>query len=432
MVHLRRAPAPFRRRHALRALFVAAGFVGCSFPLERTAGLSDGEIRFAPRRADGSLAEGAVAAVTGSARVTALRADRRGDDDAFVLAGLVPGRFIVRVSEDEDGDGVAERGAFVQAALAEAPVKKNLSDGCTGTPPPVVTSVILGDVPLADTGAVDVTFQILESAGGAPRGLLDGEAARVVLWRDLGGTATALEGSAPAAADGSATLAGVIPGTVRVAVFVFNTAEGPGKPTFFGGGQVDVTAGASAALDLLADEPARVDAGGTLRQRTTPVQLEAQWSVADAPEVGVVQASFTVPHGGADIVPPVALGARLDEDNRALVVDAPIGVVDLLLTSETEGVSDGALLGVVVVPAADGASAVLAPVELPVLADFCVVPGGAAGARDCDHDGVLADDDDDDDADGQADADEPEGCLGPGLGTDRDGDELCEPIEDPS
>lgn len=429
------ARPPSRRRHALRALVLSGAFVGCTFPLDRTVGLSDGQIRFTPRRPDGSLAERATAAVAGSPRVTSLRVDRRDDDDAFVLGGLVPGRWTVRVTEDDDGDGIAERGAFVQTSLEEAPVPKNLTDGCTGTPAPVVTTVLLGDVPLDDTGSVDVTFQVVDGVGPTARALVDGEAARVVLWRELEGVTGALENSAAAAPDGSARLEGVVPGSVRVAVFVFPVADGPGKPTFFGAGTVEVGAGAAAALDLVADQPARVDAGqGGEDQRTSPIQLEPQWSLADASGVDVVQASFTVPHGGADVVTPEDLALRLDEENPAFIVDAPIGVVDLLLTSATDGVSDGAFLGLVVAPPGGAAVGSSVVVEMPVLVDFCAAGGddGQGGKRDCDHDGVLTDDDEDDDGDGQPDADEPERCRGPGLGADRDGDTLCEPVEDPS
>ena len=37
----------------------------------------------------------------------------------------------------------------------------------------------------------------------------------------------------------------------------------------------------------------------------------------------------------------------------------------------------------------------------------------------------------DDDGDGQPDVTEPPKCFGPAVGTDFDGDDLCEPAEDP-
>jgi hypothetical protein len=116
--------------------------------------------------------------------------------------------------------------------------------------------------------------------------------------------------------------------------------------------------------------------------------------------------------------------------------------------------------------------AILGPVELPEFADPC---DDGKGGRDCDHDGLpglalpanpldasdpvyqqyktcaaeCADKlgpalvgatctvdnkkfDCDDDGDGQPDVTEDPACLGPGLGTDWDGDGLCEPNADPS
>jgi hypothetical protein len=389
-----------------RGVVLASLFVACNPPLDRTAGLEDGQIRFTPRRADGALAERATVEVNGGWRVTQIQATHDDDDDAFLLSGLVPGPWLFRVVEDDDGDGVPERGAWVDTTVALAPVPKSLTDGCTGQPRDVVTSQLLGDVTLADTGGIDVTSDV-------PAGL----EAFAVAWRDVGGYATSVEAMA-SLVDGAGTLRGVVAGPVHVAVFAYDPAVGPGRPSVFGTKDLDVDGQTAAAVDLA--ESAQTDGA----PRTTPVQLEAVWNLPDPAKVTIPQV-FATRTDGSDPTVPDDTGFLLDEDGRALVTDLPIGVLDISLTSATEGASDGLFRRAVVVPG----GAPIGPVEMPLLADPCLVPIEGDDVSDCDRDGLLSADDPDDDGDGQPDADEP-ACTGPGLGTDFDADDACAPAND--
>lgn len=421
-----------------RALALCALFVGCAFEPVRTAGLGDGEIHAVAVRSDGAPASNALVSLQGSARVTTA-----GADGSFVLAGLVPGTWFVRITEDDDGDGAPERGAHVPVEIRRAGVPKNLSDGCAGAPKDVVTSVLLGDVLLADAGALVGSVTLDQDGGGA---LGPDERARVVVWRDLDGYATQIEAAAGVDVNGSYRIEGVLPGPVHVAAFVFDVALGSHAPKLFAVGDVEVAAG-EALLNLVV---------GADAARTVAAQLELQWTLPEPAAVDIVQASFTGAGGahdlGFDVTP-----YTVQESVRSLVYDLPVGVVDVLLTSATSGAADGLLRGAVVVPES---TAVLGPVELPLLADPCAIDG----VRDCDRDGVpglplpSSDDDPawaacknacqgafgaggaralcdtldcDDDGDGQPDVTEPARCLGPGVGTDLDADDLCEPAEDP-
>lgn len=425
-----------------QGLVLASAFAGCVFPTDRTDGLGDGEIHARALRADGQPASAALVSLPGSSRVTAAA-----EDGTFVLMGLVSGRWLVRVIEDENGDGAADRAAYVPVDLTRAPVPKNLSDGCAGAAVNVVTSVLLGDVTLEDTGAISGTVRLDGGALGAD------ERARVVIWREVEGYATPIEASAGVDLNGDYRIDGVLPGIVHVAAFVFDALQGPFKPKLFTVDDVKVSAGETLFAALLAGEPALLQGGDA---RLAGTQIEMQWTLPDPAAVDIVQASFTTPSAGADLRPPDTNGFSVTASARAIIVDPPVGVVEILLTSATEGAADGLLRGAVIVPA----GAVQGPVELPLLSDPCAVDS----ARDCDRDDIpglplpdsdtdpawvacaaacagafgadsaralCGDIDCDDDGDGQPDVTEPARCLGPGVGTDLDADGLCEPAEDP-
>src|SRR2546423_829437 len=124
----------------LRWLVVVAAFGGCGFNTVRTQDIGDGEIPGTARRAHGTPAGAAPGRVAPA-----------GADGSFAVKGLVPGSWLLHVVEDDQGDGVPERAAWVTATLAFEPVAKSVNEGCTGTPPSAVTTQLLGDVRLDDT-----------------------------------------------------------------------------------------------------------------------------------------------------------------------------------------------------------------------------------------------------------------------------------------
>jgi hypothetical protein len=442
-----------------RVLLLLVMFAGCDFDTSRTDNLRDGEIHARAVRKDGTPAVGASVAVAGSDRVT-----QAGADGEILLDALVPGHWLLRITEDDDGDGAPERGAYLGAQLRRAGVPKNLTDGCTGAPPNVTTTFLAGDVALVDTGAI--TGNVTLAAD---------ERARVVVWRDVvvgegdGQVeyATQIEASAGVSPDGSYRIDGVIPGAVHVASFLYDVLSGPNAPKLFGVIDVDVVGGDDVTANVNATEEALLEGGGP---RIASVQVEAQWNQPEPAAVDISQVTFSAPVSGAFVGPapgaPPAAGFTIQQDENAFVLDPPIGIVDILLSSATEGAADGLLRGFAIVQRGlDELGGQLGPVELPILLDRCALEDGT---RDCDHDGLpglpfpSGDDDPvwvacasacesalgvdgaratcpngdeeldcDDDGDGQPDVTEPARCFGPAVGTDLDGDDLCEPAEDP-
>jgi hypothetical protein len=443
-----------------RVLTVLAVFAGCDFDTSRTEGLGDGEIRARAVRKDGAPAVGAVVAVTGSDRVT-----QAGANGEVVLDALVPGRWILRLSEDDDGDGAPERGAYVSAELRRAGVPKNLTDGCSGEPPNVTTSFLAGDVALEDTGTL-IGAVSLDDGDGGDGVMGPDERARVVVWREIDGYATAIGASAGVSPNGTYRIDGVLPGPVHVAAYVYDVLSGANAPKLFGTVDVDVVGGGENLADVFAGDETLLEGGGA---RLASAQVEAQWSQPEPAAVEIVQITYGAPVSGAIVGPspgaPPGAGVIIEQDARAFVVDPPIGVVDILFSSATEGAADGLLRGYAIVPRDGGGGGQLGPVELPLLIDRCVLDDGT---RDCDHDGLpglpfpSGDDDPvwaacadacagalgvdgaratctsggvevdcDDDGDGQPDVTEPARCFGAAVGTDYDSDDLCEPAEDP-
>lgn len=429
----------FLRRRG-RALCVAAGLLGCSYPFERTTEVSDGEIRLTPRREDGALAERAVASVSGGARAAAVRRDAANGNDALVLAGLAAGPWLVRVQEDEDNDGVAERGAWLTQTLELLPIPKSFNDGCAGRAPPLsVNSRIWGDIVLEETASLGVEVEVDDGSG--PRGLSDTEAARVVVWRDLvveeTPYATTVEASA-AVVHSAATLRGLIAGTVHVAVFVYETDASAGTPLLYGVTHTELAPGSDARLTLRASIPARQSDG---TPKAVDAEVELTWDPALSADASLELATTDSPDvadplATVDVLDPQPLGLRGLQPGDAVRVRLPVGVSRLVLASATEGLVGGSALGVVMAPQDPGAPDLDAPRVGPVLLTGAIDPCAPLtpeAAPDCDNDGIADEDDEDRDGDGQADAQEgaAEGrCVAPGQGTDLDGDGLCEPAED--
>ncbi len=441
------------------ARMLAVGFLawplvfGCIYDLPRTDGVGDGELRGRATRADGTPIARARVTVAGAPRAAEAAAD-----GTFVVRGLAAGPWVLTLSADQDGDGTADLAARIAAVLEDAAIPKNATDGCAGAPPVVPTSVLLGDVTLAPTRTVAGTVR-LDDGGGA-RLLAGTERALVVSTSasafsedaDAAVLRSPVEAAAGVAADGTFTLRGLSADDLDLAVLVFDAADGPHAPSYFG--TAHLAAGSDDAA-LVADQVVPAQTG---------VELALAGPFADL-EVGTV--SFERPAGG-DVAPPDGSLQRAENDGFAgyLVVDAPVGLYDLGVfpSADTADLTEGVLAGALVLPLVAGGG-ILGPLAFAT-ADPCL---DAGGGRDCDHDGrpTLASPDEpgavalwatcaaacastfgpsgdgatcdvdgvavdcDDDGDGQPDVTEPAHCLGPGRGTDLDGDGRCEPREDP-
>ncbi|MCC7109652.1 MAG: carboxypeptidase regulatory-like domain-containing protein [Deltaproteobacteria bacterium] len=427
---------------------------GCIYELPRTEGLGDGEIRGRAVHTDGTPAAAARVVVQGTPR-----AAEAGADGSFAVRGLSAGPWVLLIAEDVDGDGVPESAARVSAVLENAAIPRTATDGCAGAPPVVPTSVLLGPVELAPTRTLSGSVQVDD--GGGPRTLAGSERALVLQAtvapfgddEDAGLFQGPVERAAGVDDAGTFALTGAGDEELALTVLVFDAAAGPHAPTWFG--TATVASGAADVGALVADQAVPASTG---------LELALSGAFASV-EIGTV--SFETP-AGADVAPPDGTLQRAENGGFAgsLVVDAPVGLYDLGVfpSADSADVTEGVLRGALVLPLGAWRS-IAGPVEL-ARQDPCL---DADGNRDCDHDGrpTLPSPDDasalpdwtscaascadawgsegegascevggttidcDDDGDGQPDVTEPAQCLGPGRGTDLDGDDACEPGEDP-
>lgn len=379
--------------------FVVAATSAC-FELPRSAGVTEGQVRFTVRDSAGAPVAGAVVTVDGAARLAVSNAD-----GLVSLERLVPGDYVVRVAVDDDNDGTVDRAAILTGSIA----RTNIATGTFTAPVEKLTSDLPADVTVAAVGNVSVTLT----------GCDVDDLCRAVAFRDVsvardGHVVTGVVEVGARVAGGNLQLVGVAPGAVRVAAFSWprpvetdvvqqaiaaaRTVDG------FALGEVDVVSGDTATLALtLAATPASV---------STSVELGGEPALFERPAGAI---SFFAPQTTTDVDAALAgtvTGVVSD-------VDAPVGVFDLQVNLDS---GEGGLLAHAV--AAPGVDNALGPVELALAKDTGCTQTQAG--PDCDDDGLGADNDEDDDHDGVADADEPAACRAPGAGADVDGDCLCD------
>jgi hypothetical protein len=446
-------------KHALiRSLVVGSvsscALVACNYDFPRQNGVGDGEITAHVLREDGTPATAAHAEILGSQRVVSV--DVNGN---LHFRGLGAGHYLVRITEDDESDGVIERGTNLDVTLENKPVPKNFTDGLFGPANVVTTSVLLGDVTLEGTGSI--SGQVHMISGGTDVGVRNfdptEDRARIVVWRTSGTAPNVLqlpiEASGGVDQTGTFHVAGILPGAVQIAMLVGDVNVTPYAETRMGTSGTKVKTGKDQNIDGLIDQIDLVDTAGKLKTQTVQVQIAAPTTPDSF--------TFTFTQSGTvnDRVPPVITG-----DDTG-VVDAPVGISDIAAQVNADG-TQGVVRGIVVVPTVN---AVVGPLEIRS-GDPCAQDGG----RDCDDDGLpglallpdaaspnfaavhaqwaacapqcaaafgkdkahatcLVDGstfDCDDDGDGQPDVTEPTACIAPGAGTDSDGDGQCEPDQD--
>jgi hypothetical protein len=154
------------------------------FNLDRASTLAPGSVRGVARFA-GAVVPDAVVTISGSGVVDVTNAD-----GAFTHTGLSPGNFALRVLDDDDADGIAERGASAKFSV------QRFGEG--------VGAVDLGPVELQGTvtvrgRVVDETRNYEGVTVAFSRPGVDATAERDVVVDD----------------DGSFSIAGVVPGEIN-------------------------------------------------------------------------------------------------------------------------------------------------------------------------------------------------------------------------
>ncbi len=404
----------------MRFFVVAAAtlLLSSCFELERSRGLGEGSVRFVVRDSAGAPVPGAVVSVDASRRMAT-----SDDNGVVVVGGLLAGDYLLRVGVDDDGDGGFDRSAIASASLAVVPV----DTGVFTADEVRLTSVELGDVELVAAGSLT----------GSVSGCGD-VLCRVIVFREvaIGSSGRVVTGVVEAAAgvdgQGGWSLTDVGKGPIKVAAFAWPTpAETDPLQQMIAANR---TISAVAVVD--------VDVGSGAVAEVALVLAPAPPSVATTLDVvGDVtvfersggQAFFLVPQSEDLDVDASRVGTLSAPQSQ---VEAPLGVFDVRV--QIDGAVGGLLLHAAGVPGV----ATIGPVLIGGLVDAerlaLVTTCSQVDERDdCDGDGVAGDDcdtadvegDADDDGDGQPDCEEAPACRGPGLGTDLDGDCLCEPAD---
>lgn len=394
------------------AVLAALTTTGCFYTLDRNQDAPPGSITGRAVDADGNPIPFAKVALVGNG--ITLRAN---DVGVFRTAALRAGSWTLRVTEDVDSDGLIDRGAVVQTTITEQ-VHPGEAD-------PRLVSVALGDVRLLGVGQVAGTVEL---DGTLERG------ARVVVERVVGeGQAAAAVGveASVTAEDGTFVVRHLLPGTVRLAA----TSTIDGADFVSPARTVEVDSAADVRLALEPAEGVR-----SVRINTAPT-----------PATG-------------DAVVVTLTGLQSQETFAGLTLDAPIGGAWNVVVENESASLRGVLLGQIV-PPGEG-TLVWGPVGLSRDDEQCAVIGelrdcdrdsfpglpqlqrqldgtlppdeltiwqacgsqcAVAGAESCDAAGTTYDCDDD--GDGQPDVTEPPECYGIHLGTDLDGDGICDPLD---
>lgn len=392
-------------RAAALAVFGVTVVAGCE--LERSEGLGDGQIHMVVVDDAGDPVAGALVSVIGNT-VGALSGD---DGAAVVKTILSAGDYAYRVTIDDNGDGVADRAAVGGDATVRVGEVRGLDR---------LTAFILDH---------DVVLETAGSVSGTVAGCDDGELCRVVAFRriELGSALSAtrevalpIEGQSGVQSDGSWRIEGLAPGEVELVALAapVSTSVEPrqqliaaSQPVRFGRATADV---GSSAIGISVDTAVPESVSATIELAGADAVGQSGRAFINAPSD-----SFLL-DGGGDI-------AAIADDSRAVQIDVPVSVFDIAAQLEgfqgdlraVVGVPDIGLL-LPTNPVLKGCDAKLPDDNDPAGTVYC----------DADGDGLLDADPAEDDADGDgiADADEV-GCVGINVGTDADGDCLCDLID---
>ena len=461
----------FSLRHSCLLVVVGLAAVAGCFPLDRVTPLTPGTVRGNAVRPDVDGRPGAA-----FVRVTGVGSNlvRSGDDGGFfVVGGLSPGRLDLRFVDDVDGDGWPDRGREIAMHFGE-------NGGA-------VDGIELGTLDLDGTFGVRGTAGVKDDIVVAPGALV----ARVYALRarcsdvngilpiDVGDGACAdsgierlahgIEGEAAADAAGDWQLTRLIAGAIEVVGVLYEqntdgtlgavvdvsgpfvidgTALDENAPPRTDGPQLIFDDVPPAAVDVtvLLSSAVGADAFAVFSRRGDLVGscAEARDVAATVADARVVE----IDNGSDALVVPAVFAGVWDvvvcDDNRrgATTSQLAIAGTDLrwpVVMLETDPCPLSPDLNDADARDCDGDSRPGLPLaRFEALRGACAAQcldqnaplsalGAAIAERTCTVDDVVYDCDDD--SDGQADVTEPIACIGPGRGTDLDGDGLCSIVD---
>jgi hypothetical protein len=215
-------------RLSVALVFVTAATIGpgCTLLLLGDLGFEQGiergsvSGRLVRADTDGEPAPFAQVALPGSGR--SARSDSEG---RFLLRGLQPGGWALRLADDVDGDGWAERAALRPFRVELAPHANTPVDVVAGGGDPEITGLQLGDIELAPTGVIDGTVTL--QGGVFPTTAVG----RVAVLRDSEGgdepfaSALGAEALTHVDDDGRFYLAGLRPGPAKLVALAYGVTD---------------------------------------------------------------------------------------------------------------------------------------------------------------------------------------------------------------
>ena len=327
-IHHRHLSLALSVRHCGRAVVGGVALLSSAcLDLERADSFREGEVRVTVVDGNGAPVAGARVSIEG----TNLGSETN-DVGLGVVSGLVVGDYAVRVSVDEDGDGIAEAGAVRgEASIRRAPLR-----GIER-----LTAFELPTTAVAATGGI----------GGVVTNCADDEICRVVAFRHMtlgmvGGrtrdVALPVEGSAGVGADGTWRIDGLVPGTVTLLALASTRATAlqplqqliaASRPTRFAVVDADVgRTNVAIAVDT------EVPAGGV----TATLEV-----AADDLERAQGSVGFLVPGTLTDVSPAlVGAFAGLTAEQPTAELQVPVSVFDMNADTGSVGGQLGLMAGV--------------------------------------------------------------------------------------
>jgi hypothetical protein len=340
---------------ALVLVVAASSAAGCTLMLLRDLGregaIERGSVSGRLVRADtDEPAPFAQVALPGSGR-----GGRSNGEGNFVIRGMVPGTWALRLADDVDGDGWAERAALKPFRVAFEPHASSPADLVVGSGEADTTGIALGDIELELTGVIDGTVTL--QGGDFP----DTAVGRVAVLRESLGDGETLTLALGAEAithvddDGRFYLAGLRPGAAKLVALAYDVDDDSGELGDVLGMSAPVVV--EIAGDVALTDPINIGAIDIDSDLLAPLDDTLPVGIGLGGEVGTNVYFMFAPPGRAfptcEASPADYTGSEFDyivqTDLRSVSdafinVDVPMGLVDVQACSaELGGVLRGQL-----------------------------------------------------------------------------------------
>lgn len=328
------------------------------------------------------------------------------DRGSLVVTDLGAGTYLMRVSDDEDGDGQPERSRLISTSLVVA--SKPEAFGVASSEQ--LVSVALGEVVVEGTSTVTGEVLVDDGNGQMVPPSTVGLVGRALLFRNInaGDSGLAFQLSADAEThvddEGQYRFNKVLAGQASVSIVLHRIQGGQRGPSIYVSPPAPIALESGATVEA---PPIEVDAtDDNLEQQTRPLEVSVTPQLV---ERGTPYAIFVPPGSAVSTCQQTVPTASQFSYERIVTAtaapisrinDAPLGVWDVRLCGEVQFVdpdtgqvrdeielATATLYNVVINPAEDGVSTILVgPAVLSRELDPCVRNVCGNGSLDCDAD----------------------------------------------